>query len=141
MNPIEIKPPLSHAEYCRACSLVERIYRAKWSLDPSVKLAHPKTLVVAARERQVIGTVGFQSGDQGMLPTEAAFGIAFESVCECPRRQVVEILRLAVIDHEASAALRGLIAAGIQYARYRLEARYWLMTMKPTCENRKSSHV
>jgi len=65
MNPIEIRPPVSPAEYHQACTMVEQTYREKLSLDLSVKLAHPKALLVAVRERQVIGTMGFQSAIKG----------------------------------------------------------------------------
>src|SRR5262249_46686681 len=45
---------------------------------------------------------------------------------------LLEIHRMAVTYHGANVVLRGLIAAAIQYARYQCEARYWLMTRKPT---------
>src|ERR1043165_9727431 len=132
MSAIGIRPPVTLAEYSQACTLVETTYRVKLLLDSSVSIAHPKALLVAVKDNRVVGSIGFQSADQGTLPTEAAFGMALHRVCECPRRQVVETFRMAVTDHAANAALKGLIAAAIHYARYRCEARYWLMTMKPT---------
>jgi hypothetical protein len=76
---------------------------------------HPKGIFVAVRDGVVLGSVGFRSGDQGMLPVEHYFGFDVAAACSCPRDKVFEIVKLAAKERTDDTVFRGLVAACSRY--------------------------
>src|ERR1051326_4201466 len=106
MNIIEIRPPASLEEYDQACALVENAYY-EHGITSQRRVRHPKSIFVAVRDGEVLGSVGFRSGDQGTLPVEHYFGFDMHDVSSCPRNSVFEIVKLAAKERTDHTVFRG----------------------------------
>src|SRR5437870_12995818 len=113
MSPIQIRPPASLEEYHQACALVDDVYFER--VTSQRNMAHPKALLVAARNGEVFGSVGLRAGEQGTLPVEHYFGFSIEEAGPFARSAVCEIVQLAARKDAESCVFKGLIAACAQY--------------------------
>src|SRR5262245_47480251 len=129
----EIRPPAAFNEYQQACSLVETVYR-EHGIAAQHRLAHPKAIFVAVQNGEVLGSVGFCTGAQRVLPAEYFFGIDVGEVCSCSRAAVFEIVKLAAKEHAGLAVFRGLIAACARYAFEENAFSAGLAIVKPSLE-------
>jgi hypothetical protein len=133
MNPIEIRPPVSLHEYDQACALVEQVYYEHGiTSQPAVR--HPKAVFVAVRDGEVLGSVGFRSGDQGPLPVEYYYGFDVDVACARPRDTVFEIVKLAARERAEHTVFRGLVAACAQYGFVERSFGLGFAILKPQLE-------
>jgi hypothetical protein len=114
MSLIEIRPPNSLQEYHQACALVEEVYFER-GITSQRAVRHPKAIIVAVREGEVLGSVGLRAGDQGTLPVENYFGFAIEEISCCERAAVGEVVKLAASKTADLCVFKGLVAACAQY--------------------------
>lgn len=132
MSLIEIRPPRSVEEYHEACAMVERVYRQSGYLRFGQLLEHPLAPILAFKDGRVVGSVGVQSGDQGPLPSEVAFGPEVLQASESPRDRVFEWVRLAITDRADRSVLQGITLATLSYVQRQYEQYSWILTVKPT---------
>jgi hypothetical protein len=114
MSLIEIRPPASLEEYHQACALVEEVYYER-GISSQRTVRHPKAIVVAVRDGEVLGSVGIRSGEQGTLPVEHYFGFSIEEAAPFSRSAVGEVVKLAASKHADISVFKGLVAACAQY--------------------------
>jgi hypothetical protein len=133
MIAIEIRPPASLEEYDQACALVEDVYY-EHGITTQRDMRHPKAIFVAVRDRTVLGSVGFRTGDQGTLPVEYFFGFDVAAGGSVPRAEVFEIVKLAAKERADHTVFRGLVAACAQYAFVEHSFGLGLAILKPQLE-------
>jgi hypothetical protein len=133
MSLIEIRPPISLGEYHQACALVEEVYYER-GITSQRTVRHPKSILVAVGDGQVLGSVGLKAGDQGTLPVEHYFGFAIEQTGPFTRAAVCEIVKLAAHKHAESCVFKGLIAACAQYLFVRRSFKLAVAIAKPKLE-------
>ncbi len=131
MSMMEIRPPSSVEEYRAACEMVERIYKEDNYLPADARMTHPLALLVAVLDGQIVGSAGIESGDQGLLPTEKSFTFNADELAGIPRARIFENRKIVTVSHAGALALKGLIAASIDYGRQAHDCEVWVMTMKP----------
>ncbi len=114
MSLIEIRPPASPEEYYQACSLVEEVYYER-GITSQRAVRHPKAIILAAKDGEVLGSVGLRSGDQGTLPVEHYFGFSIDQAASVNRSAVGEVVKLAARKEAEVSVFKGLVAACAQY--------------------------
>ena len=132
MSLIEIRPPQSVVEYREACAMVEKVYREAGYVPDHLPLIHPGAIILAVKNQSIVGSIGLQAADQGLLPTERAFGFRGDAYSGYNRASLFEPQRLAIIDRADVGLIKGLIAGIIQHTTENYTGNHWFMTVKPT---------
>ena len=132
MSLIEIRPPQSVEEYHEACAMVEKVYREAGYVPDHVPMIHPGAIILAMKNQSIVGSIGLQGADQGLLPTERAFGFRGEAYSGYNRASLFEPQRLAIVDRADVGLIKGLIAGIIQHTTENYTGNHWFMTIKPT---------
>jgi hypothetical protein len=135
-----VRPPRSSEEYQRACAFASERYRAAGYLTTDAPFDHPRALLVATRGSQLVGSVGVESADDALLPTERAFGFRCENIGGARRSRTFECTRLAVARSAPLTVLKALIAACMVYARERQAGPLWLLTVTPQLDRLMRHH-
>ncbi len=130
--PIQIRVP-NRNERKQAWTFIDSMYRKYNYCDyvPKDELDIP--MLVAFKDRKIVGTIGLVWAANGPLPIEHYFGFNVKDVCPYSRSQVVEICKL-VSQRQAGSGfcvLKGLVAAICQYSYFAPALQMAFMSQKP----------